>query len=128
MATLSTHSRSQRAWELAATQHGVVALFQLLALGYTVAAIRWRVAKGRLHPVYRGVFAVGRLTSLETASGWPRSWPARPMPLSVMRVLPVYGGFEMNGGATFTSRCLPERITATRESSTIVEQGWRRRM
>jgi very-short-patch-repair endonuclease len=60
MATLITQLHSQRAWELAASQHGVVALFQLLALGYTVAAIRWRVAKGRLHPVYPGVYAVGR--------------------------------------------------------------------
>jgi very-short-patch-repair endonuclease len=60
MTTLSPHSRSRRVWALAARQHGVIALFQLLELGYTVAAIRWRVARGRLHPVHRGVYAVGR--------------------------------------------------------------------
>jgi hypothetical protein len=38
----------------------VVALFQLIALRYTIEAIKWRVAKGRLHPVHRGVYAVGR--------------------------------------------------------------------
>jgi very-short-patch-repair endonuclease len=42
------------------TQHGVIALFQLLALGYTRRAVEHRVATGRLHPVYRGVYAVGR--------------------------------------------------------------------
>src|SRR5215216_6154642 len=47
-------------WRLASRQHGVVALFQLLELGYTMSAIKHRVAKGRLHPVRRGVYAVGR--------------------------------------------------------------------
>lgn len=60
MAPLSLQSRSRRVWKLAARQHGVVALFQLLALGYTLEAIKWRVAKGRLHPIYRGVYALGR--------------------------------------------------------------------
>jgi very-short-patch-repair endonuclease len=45
---------------LAAAQHGVVALFQLLDLGYTLEAIKHRVAIGRLHPIHRGVYAVGR--------------------------------------------------------------------
>jgi very-short-patch-repair endonuclease len=38
----------------------VIALFQLLALGYTRRAVEHRVATGRLHPIYRGVYAVGR--------------------------------------------------------------------
>lgn len=33
---------------------------QLLNLGFGVAAIRWRVECGRLHPVMLGVYAVGR--------------------------------------------------------------------
>jgi len=60
MAPLSAHSAASAAWALAAKQHGVIALFQLVALGYTLEAVRWRVANGRLHPVYRGVYAVGR--------------------------------------------------------------------
>ncbi|MEX2447856.1 MAG: type IV toxin-antitoxin system AbiEi family antitoxin domain-containing protein [Solirubrobacterales bacterium] len=41
-------------------QHGVVAHRQLHALGLSRPAIRWRVRSGRLHPVRRGVYAVGR--------------------------------------------------------------------
>lgn len=52
--------RSKRAWALAAAQHWVVALRQLVALGYTLRAIKHRITIGRLHPVHRGVCAVGR--------------------------------------------------------------------
>jgi very-short-patch-repair endonuclease len=40
-------------------QHGVVTRHQLLELGYSPKAIKHRVARGRLHPVGRGVYAVG---------------------------------------------------------------------
>ena len=42
------------------SQHGVVARRQLLGLGMSEEAIRHRLAIGRLHPLWRGVFAVGR--------------------------------------------------------------------
>lgn len=51
---------NQAVWDLVEAQHGVVARWQLLELGFTGAAIRHRVRVGRLHPVYRGVYAVGR--------------------------------------------------------------------
>jgi len=41
-------------------QHGVLTRRQLGRLGFTESAIRHRLAIGRLHPVYRGVYAVGR--------------------------------------------------------------------
>lgn len=40
-------------------QHGVVATWQLKAHGYSPSAIKRRAAMGRLHRVYRGVYAVG---------------------------------------------------------------------
>jgi len=48
------------AWELVRSQHGVVSRSQLLALGLSSRSIEHRIAKGRLHPLWRGVYAVGR--------------------------------------------------------------------
>jgi very-short-patch-repair endonuclease len=45
--------------ELAARQHGVVALAQLGALGLGPRGVRHRAAAGRLHRLHRGVYAVG---------------------------------------------------------------------
>jgi hypothetical protein len=47
-------------WALVGRQHGVVSRPQLLALGYSREAIAHRLATGRLHVVWRGVYAVGR--------------------------------------------------------------------
>ena len=54
--------------ELAGRQNGVVALRQLLGLGVTRKAVEFRLECGRLHTIYRGVYAVGhRVLSLD---GW----------------------------------------------------------
>src|SRR4051794_32053307 len=56
-----THQILKRSiWTLVRHQHGVVTRQQLLAHGFTGEAIKHRVASGRLHPVHRGVYAVGR--------------------------------------------------------------------
>lgn len=60
MATQKLQPWSRAAWRLARTQHGVVARMQLLELGMPASAIRHRLATGRLHPLHRGVYAVGR--------------------------------------------------------------------
>lgn len=60
MGDQTSESRSERAWRLARRQNGVVTRGQLLDLGFTSKAIKHRVRNGRLHPVVRGVYAVGR--------------------------------------------------------------------
>jgi very-short-patch-repair endonuclease len=60
MASLRSQTLGKEVWRLASEQHGVIALFQLLELGYTMSAIKHRIARGRLHPVRAGVYAVGR--------------------------------------------------------------------
>lgn len=47
-------------WSLARGQHGVVSRRQLLDLGLSRRAIQHRLARGRLHLVSSGVYAVGR--------------------------------------------------------------------
>jgi predicted transcriptional regulator of viral defense system len=45
---------------VARKQHGAITRGQLLRLGFTNHAIDHRIAKGRLFPIWRGVYAVGR--------------------------------------------------------------------
>jgi very-short-patch-repair endonuclease len=47
-------------WKLVKRQHGVIARWQLLEMGLSGRVIERRIASGRLHPMWRGVYAVGR--------------------------------------------------------------------
>lgn len=51
---------AREAWALAENQHGVVSSDQLRRVGYTRQAIHHRIRTGRLHPLHRGVYVVGR--------------------------------------------------------------------
>ena len=63
-----TPTMQQRmAWALVQKQHGVITRQQLLRLGFTPDAIRHRIEEGRLHPIYPGVYAVGRRELSDTA-------------------------------------------------------------
>jgi predicted transcriptional regulator of viral defense system len=44
---------------LAARQHGVLALRQLVEIGLSASGVRKRAARGNLHRIHRGVYAVG---------------------------------------------------------------------
>jgi predicted transcriptional regulator of viral defense system len=48
----------RRVSEYAASQHGTVAVRQLVSLGMSASAVRGRVASGRLHRIHSGVVAV----------------------------------------------------------------------
>jgi Transcriptional regulator, AbiEi antitoxin/Protein of unknown function (DUF559) len=54
---------------VAARQHGLVTSAQLARAGLTRAAISNRVAAGRLHPLYRGVYGLGH-RKLSQEGGW----------------------------------------------------------
>ena len=47
-------------WALVRMQHGVVSRRQLIEQGLSSRAVEHRIANGRLHPIHRGVYAVGR--------------------------------------------------------------------
>jgi hypothetical protein len=64
--------------EVAAGQHGVVAVGQLLAAGLDRDAVAYRRKVGRLHLLHRGVYAVGHR---------PRSPLARAMAAVLAAVL-----------------------------------------
>jgi very-short-patch-repair endonuclease len=59
MGSLS-RQKASAAWELARRQHGVIGTRQLQRLGLSPQAIGHRAARGRLHRVERGVYALGR--------------------------------------------------------------------
>jgi very-short-patch-repair endonuclease len=60
MASTTAQPWSGAAWALQERQHGVITHEQLAACGMGPKAIRHRLGNGRLHPLMRGVYAVGR--------------------------------------------------------------------
>lgn len=60
MGSSNHQALAAKAWELAQRQNGVIARRQLIELGFSPRQIKHRVATGRLHPIWWGVYAVGR--------------------------------------------------------------------
>ena len=60
MAPRTRRPRAAELWALAGAQHGVVSRDQLLEAGLSAEAIKHRTRTGRLHPMARGIYAVGR--------------------------------------------------------------------
>lgn len=52
--------QAREVWALARRQYDVIARRQLLEIGFSSGAITHRLANGRLHPLFDGVYAVGR--------------------------------------------------------------------
>lgn len=69
MAQRIVQPSSAELWELVRRQHGVISNSQIRALGHSRDAVSHRVQSGRLHPVARGVYAVGR-PDLSRAGMW----------------------------------------------------------
>jgi predicted transcriptional regulator of viral defense system len=57
---LGGRERDAAIWALVRQQHGAISRRQLLELGLSPRQIERRIASGRLHPTWRGVYAVGR--------------------------------------------------------------------
>lgn len=106
MAAKKLQETSAGLWELVRRQHGVVARRQLLAHELNAAAIRHRIATGRLHPLWRGVYAVGRPevgrygrwmaavlscgdSALLSHGAAASLWGLRPAPADIDIVVPV---------------------------------------
>lgn len=53
--------------KIAARQHGVIAVGQLRAVGIDKSGVARRVRAGRLHPLHRGVYAVGHAAPSEAS-------------------------------------------------------------
>lgn len=62
-------ARDVAVWKLVKKPHGVIARRQLLEHGFSARWIERRIASGRLHPLWRGVYAVGRPT-VDRRGGW----------------------------------------------------------
>jgi predicted transcriptional regulator of viral defense system len=95
--------------ELAARQHAVVSLEQLLRLGLTPSGVRYRVQSGRLHRVHRGVYSVGhRLLSTEG------HWMAAVLACGRHAVLSHHAAAELWGLARRSSRVRIDVTSPTR--------------
>jgi very-short-patch-repair endonuclease len=88
---------------LAARQHGVVGRRQLLAAGLGSRAIEHRIGLGKLHPLYRGVYAVGH--QLVSQQGrWMAATLSTAGVLSHRSAAALWGLRPWNGRIEITTR------------------------
>jgi very-short-patch-repair endonuclease len=136
--------------EIAARQHGVVRLDQLVLAGLEKSAITRWVAAGRLHRLHRGVYAVGH-TKLSQEGIWiaavfaygPRAvlshdsaaslWHLSPSASAVVHVtVPASGtrgkrpGIRLHYSSTLGPRdtTLRHNIPVTTRERTLADMGW----
>jgi very-short-patch-repair endonuclease len=95
MGTSRLQSLPRGLWKLVRSQHGVVARSQLLEMGLSPGAITHRLQQGRLHPIQRGVYAVGR-----PGVGRPGRWIAAVLSCGPDAVLSHASAAELLGIVT----------------------------
>ena len=78
-------SRLRAIWAFVRRQHGVIAHRQLVAHGYTTDAIKHRLRTGRLHCLFRGVYAVGRAEVSRHGRWMAAALACGPVPHSATR-------------------------------------------
>jgi REase_MTES_1575 len=134
----ATATADARIARLAEAQHGVVGLGQLRAAGLGIGAINFRVRAGRLHRLYRSVFAVGH-TRLSRQGRWMAAllaagdgavlshvsaaalWELRPSSAASIHVTVLtYGGrLRRPGIVVHRSRALAPAAVADRDAIAV---------
>jgi len=120
-------------WRLAARQHGVISHKQLRELGYSAQSIKYRITRGRLHCLFRGVYAVGRPEL--TQHGW---WIAAALAcgegavISHVDAAALWGFRPKRGGLIHVSvprslRSRPSGLVVHRRSTLAARELTRRR-
>jgi len=95
----------------------VVAREQLIDLGFTPKAIKHRVAKGRLHPVGRGVYAVGRPELTQLGRWMAALLAVGPEAVLSHRSAVALWGSPSNEGTPSTSASPPIFVAAVHAAS-----------
>jgi very-short-patch-repair endonuclease len=62
MGASSFHPASSPAWDLSSAQGDVISHAQLIELGFSRGSIKHRIAKGRLYPIWPGIYAMGTIS------------------------------------------------------------------
>jgi hypothetical protein len=111
------------AWiaELATRQHGVVAWFQLRDAGISRGLVDFRLAERRLHPVYRGVYAVGHRALSPEGRMLAAVLALGPTAVLSHRSAAEHWGL-LRGASSVTHVTVPGRGTRTRRPGIVVHR------
>jgi very-short-patch-repair endonuclease len=119
--------------EIAAKQHGIVTSTQLITAGLSANGIARRAAAGRLHRVYRGVYAVGH-AALSNEGRWCAAVAAygenavlsHRSAAELWRLLPVTAGAVHVTVAGSAGRARRRGLVVHRSSSLLPNERTRR--
>jgi very-short-patch-repair endonuclease len=123
MGTTSLQRSSAGLWALIERQHGVVTRAQLVEHGLSENAIKHRLAKGRLHRIWRGVYAAGR-PELTMHGRWMAAAMAcgAGAALSHESAAALWEIRPRRGGEIEVS--VPQRVVRHRKGITVRRRAW----